>query len=88
MWYVRHSFGMLSTECQQTKGGLTALRISRRRQPTKPDRREGLVGQPVGFIRLLCGEAERSRDNKRMAGAQRRHPQRRYGGERSRRHNY
>jgi hypothetical protein len=32
-----------------------------------------------GFIRLLWRGAERRRDNKRMAGAQRRHPPRRYG---------
>jgi hypothetical protein len=37
-----------------------------------------------GFIRLLWREAERRRDNQRMAGAQRRHPPRRYGDERSR----
>jgi hypothetical protein len=30
---------------------------------------------------------DRRRDNQRMAGAQRRHPPRRYGDERSRRHN-
>ena len=43
------------------------------------------MGQPDGFIRWLCGEAERSRDNQRMKAKpdSRRH----YGGERSLRHN-
>lgn len=36
-------------------------------------------------MRLLCGEAQRSRDNKRMKAQPDARP--RYGGERSRRHN-